>query len=81
MALKAGPRSGTCADVGTPTVPLAYLSAKRAGIFGDPLARLSISIVILPGAMGQATWRGNATVQMLALVLSPGVLLSLGGIT
>ena len=41
VALNAGSRSGTCAVVGTPTVPLAYSSAKKKPAhFGDPLARL-----------------------------------------
>ena len=37
-------------------------------------------MVILPGAMDQATWIGNATAQMSALVLLLGALLLLGDI-
>ena len=41
VALNAGSRSGTCAGVGTPTVPLAYFVCKKEpAYFGDPVAGL-----------------------------------------
>ena len=81
VALKAGSRSGTCAGVGTPTVPLAYSSAKKSRhILETHWLGFSISIVILARGHGQATWRGNAIAQMLTLVLLLGVLLPLCGI-
>ena len=81
VALNAGSRSGTCAGVGTPTVPLAYSSAKKSRhILETHWLGFSISMVILARAMDQATWIGNAIAQMSALVLLLGVLPPLGGI-
>ena len=48
VALNAGSRSGTCAVVGTPTVPLAYSSAKKSRhILETHWLGFSMSIVIL----------------------------------
>ena len=53
VALKAGSRSGTCADVGTPTVPLAYSSAKKSRhILETHWLGFSILIVILARGHG-----------------------------
>ena len=71
VALKAGSRSGTCADVGTPTVPLAYSSAKKSRhILETHWLGFSISIVILARGHGS----GNVERQCNSSDVSSGAI-------
>ena len=71
VALNAGSRSGTCAVVGTPTVHLAYSSAKKSRhILETHWLGFSISIVILARGHGS----GNVDRQCNSSVVSSGAI-------
>ena len=71
VALNAGSRSGTCAGVGTPTVPLAYSSAKKSRhILETYWLGFSISMVILARGHGS----GNVDRQCSSSDVSSGAI-------